>query len=100
MVRVVVIPVVVFLVGVAINRKSPAGWDMEIGSAYECGFRRYGAQRRPFSLYFFQLALLFLVFDAEVLILMPIPVLSFLGGVGVVGMGVFLVCLVGGLYHE
>lgn len=100
MVRVVVIPIVVFLVGVAVNRKSPVGWELEIRSAYECGFRSYGAQRRPFSLYFFQLALLFLVFDAEVLILMPIPVLSFLGGIRVGGMGVFLVCLVGGLYHE
>lgn len=100
MVRVVVIPVVVFFVGVVVNLKSRYGWEVEMRSAYECGFRRYGAQRRPFSLYFFQLALLFLVFDAEVLILMPTPTLYFLGRVGAVGMIVFLVCLVGGLYHE
>merc|ERR1711860_284033 len=39
---------------------------------YECGFEPIGSARRPFSLRFFVLAMLFLVFDAEVVLLFPV----------------------------
>nr|AQU12794.1 NADH dehydrogenase subunit 3 [Thelephora ganbajun] len=42
-------------------------------SAYECGFTPvYGQTRSTFQIHFFLVALLFLVFDLEILLLFPI----------------------------
>lgn len=44
-------------------------------SAYECGFSPvYGQTRSTFQIHFFIVALLFLVFDLEVLLLYPLAV--------------------------
>jgi NADH:ubiquinone oxidoreductase subunit 3 (subunit A) len=44
-------------------------------SAYECGFSPvYGQTRSTFQIHFFLVALLFLVFDLEILLLFPIAV--------------------------
>jgi NADH-ubiquinone oxidoreductase chain 3 len=44
-------------------------------SAYECGFSPvYGQTRSTFQIHFFKVALLFLIFDLEVLLLYPLAV--------------------------
>jgi NADH-ubiquinone oxidoreductase chain 3 len=44
-------------------------------SAYECGFSPvYGQTRSTFQIHFFIVALLFLIFDLEILLLFPIAV--------------------------
>src|SRR5258708_34220884 len=44
-------------------------------SAYECGFSPvYGQTRSTFQIHFFLVALLFLIFDLEILLLFPIAV--------------------------
>nr|AAP74584.1 NADH dehydrogenase subunit 3 [Ruditapes philippinarum]AAP74591.1 NADH dehydrogenase subunit 3 [Ruditapes philippinarum]AAP74598.1 NADH dehydrogenase subunit 3 [Ruditapes philippinarum]AAP74605.1 NADH dehydrogenase subunit 3 [Ruditapes philippinarum]AAP74612.1 NADH dehydrogenase subunit 3 [Ruditapes philippinarum] len=74
-------------------------------TSFECGFDPMSSSRMPFSLRFFLLALLFLVFDLEMILLFPyvfsvsitsikMKVISKLWGF------IFLVILVGGLVHE
>src|SRR5215831_8463881 len=44
-------------------------------SAYECGFEPIGGQTRStFQIHFFLVALLFLIFDLEILLIFPIAV--------------------------
>lgn len=70
-------------------------------SVYECGFDPFHNPGEPFSIRFFLIAILFLVFDLEISYLFPWSVGSFLiNFTGQIILLLFLVILVLGLIYE
>ena len=59
-------------------------------SAYECGFLNiFGQTRSNFQIHFFLVALLFLVFDLEILLLLPLAVTLY--QIGIFGFSIALI---------
>nr|QWK41507.1 NADH dehydrogenase subunit 3 [Fopius arisanus] len=51
--------------------------DREKNSSFECGFDSLSSSRLPFSIHFYLIGILFLVFDIEVIFLFPINYLFY-----------------------
>nr|AKE07168.1 NADH dehydrogenase subunit 3 [Monopterus albus] len=64
------IPMALMLISFTLPMMTP---DYEKLSPYECGFDPLGSARLPFSIRFFLLAILFLLFDLVIALLLPLP---------------------------
>nr|YP_009502517.1 NADH dehydrogenase subunit 3 [Alasmidonta varicosa]AWV82790.1 NADH dehydrogenase subunit 3 [Alasmidonta varicosa]UZC55595.1 NADH dehydrogenase subunit 3 [Alasmidonta varicosa] len=72
-------------------------------SPFECGFDPMGSSRVPFSLRFFLLAVIFVVFDVEIVLLFPAVMVvgsSWMWVSSYVALLIFLLLLFVGVVHE
>ena len=75
--------------------------DREKLSAYECGFEAFQDSRMKFDVRYYLVAILFIVFDLEIVFLFPWAVaLGSIGVAGLIAMVVFLGILTVGFIYE
>ena len=96
------IPILAILLLIINLMLSPHNPYQEKDSAFECGFHSFlGQNRTQFSISFFIFALLFLLFDLEILLVYPYVVSAYTNGIyGLIIMLIFFFILTLGFVFE
>nr|AJO61910.1 NADH dehydrogenase subunit 3 [Whitmania laevis] len=92
-----IIPVVLFFMSHFIYFKHKL--NCQKLSPFECGFDNFNSARIPFSTRFFLLGIIFIIFDIEIVLLMPIPLLSLANNCIYIFLFIMMMLFIG-LVHE
>nr|UFK32263.1 NADH dehydrogenase subunit 3 [Eurhadina dongwolensis] len=82
------------------SKKTIMEWQKS--TPFECGFNPMTFKRMPFSVHFFLIAVIFLIFDIEIIIILPMTLTlkSTMINMWMMTSSMFIMILVMGLYHE
>nr|YP_009433276.1 NADH dehydrogenase subunit 3 [Carcinocoris binghami]AGO28045.1 NADH dehydrogenase subunit 3 [Carcinocoris binghami] len=94
--------IAVILINVCSVISKKSSLDREKMSPFECGFDPKSSSRMPFSIQFFLIAVLFIIFDIEIVIILPMVIMMKTSAMTSWAMTVsmFIIILVSGLLHE
>nr|WKU84153.1 NADH dehydrogenase subunit 3 [Serichlamys sp. ECU1] len=76
--------------------------DREKNSPFECGYDPMSSSRLPFSMKFFLITILFLIFDVEIALILPMILIMNHSNImyWLLTSMIFIMILLMGLYHE
>nr|YP_003875570.1 NADH dehydrogenase subunit 3 [Physemacris variolosa]ADD97028.1 NADH dehydrogenase subunit 3 [Physemacris variolosa] len=96
----IIIPTVIIMISTNLSKKMIH--DREKSSPFECGFDPKSPSRMPFSLQFFMIAVVFLVFDVEIAMILPTLIIMKSSNLTIwlMSSSIFIFILLSGLYHE
>nr|YP_009104321.1 NADH dehydrogenase subunit 3 [Aedes notoscriptus]AIV00378.1 NADH dehydrogenase subunit 3 [Aedes notoscriptus]AIV00391.1 NADH dehydrogenase subunit 3 [Aedes notoscriptus] len=94
------ITIIVMMLATILSKKTIT--DREKSSPFECGFDPMNYSRLPFSLRFFLIAIIFLIFDVEIALILPMILI--IKSSNLINWSItslfFIFILLLGLYHE
>nr|AFA33963.1 NADH dehydrogenase subunit 3 [Coccinella septempunctata]UXW88384.1 NADH dehydrogenase subunit 3 [Coccinella septempunctata] len=95
-----IILIILISIATLINKKTFK--DREKSSPFECGFDPKNSARLPFSIHFFLIALIFLIFDVEITLILPFVYSMKISSISMMSFTItlFILILLIGLYHE
>nr|YP_010125583.1 NADH dehydrogenase subunit 3 [Phlogotettix monozoneus]ASA46948.1 NADH dehydrogenase subunit 3 [Kolla paulula]QCB91445.1 NADH dehydrogenase subunit 3 [Phlogotettix monozoneus] len=95
-----VILMAIILIILLVSKKSII--DNQKATPFECGFNPMSYSRLPFSIHFFMIAVIFLIFDIEIIMIMPmiLTVKTSMVKYWLLTSIMFTVILIVGLIHE
>nr|ASM93508.1 NADH dehydrogenase subunit 3 [Reticulitermes speratus kyushuensis] len=96
----ITISTIVMMAATLISKKTHE--EREKSSPFECGFDPKNSARLPFSSQFFLVAVIFMIFDVEIALLLPMPITMTTSNMSswMLISSMFLLILIIGLYHE
>nr|YP_010686231.1 dehydrogenase subunit 3 [Longzhouacris mirabilis]WAX39735.1 dehydrogenase subunit 3 [Longzhouacris mirabilis] len=96
----IIIPLIIMMIATMLSKKLIN--DREKSSPFECGFDPKNSARMPFSLRFYLIAMIFLIFDVEIALILPIVNIMKTSSILIWTLSsmFFMVILLAGLYHE
>nr|QQO80834.1 NADH dehydrogenase subunit 3 [Trichocera sp.] len=97
---IILLTMVIMFLASLLSKKSIT--DREKCSPFECGFDPKSSSRLPFSLRFFLIAIIFLIFDVEIALILPMIMIINYSNLMIWSSTslFFIFILLAGLYHE
>nr|APX40063.1 NADH dehydrogenase subunit 3 [Neocrepidodera brevicollis] len=102
MLSLLILLILLFLMMIINLMSKKTSYDREKSSPFECGFDPKTSARLPFSLHFFLIAIIFLIFDVEITLLFPVIVTMKVSNIMTYTTVtlLFIFILLIGIYHE
>nr|AHZ34675.1 NADH dehydogenase subunit 3 [Batillipes longispinosus] len=73
----IILSSVLLFIGLLLKFKQSS--EVDVMTPFECGFDPNHNLRAPFSMRFFLVSLAFLIFDVEIALILPLPIMMFKG---------------------